>query len=920
MRGRDRRTSDGTTGRPGLADVPERPLHPVLDLQQAAGNRAAAGLLARRAEPGEGHTPDGPGGGPAPERDIADPKSGRSMRRLKVAGLPGFTDWAIVLIPSVPPPGGKPIDILLHLHGFSPGYEGLGHTEGKQPNTDADDIDLYRIGPQMAASGRPMIGILPQGSGLSDFNADDPAKTKKQNASSKGFDADTYIAATFARLADMGVWRDGAPTPGKVVLSGHSGADMPIAQMVSGEMSPAKLQALFLFDTMYPEAGFEKTIWSAIERRLDQDLFSLSAIDASTTSGRDVAQERMVQWVVENGFRVYNVHGGFYGQSSKYLEAQRDDWLKKNKHMVGPKGSRVYQAILANIRITPGGGGHWNIISADDHLETAIGMLPGGAQTAGSKAGGAQTGTVARQPAPPQQQPPPQQPPPRTPAQLVDDAAERVRAAARAAAAPLVGTADGDDVVGILTQQIIKRRPNTAAQLRRRNPNHPALPLYDVLYGTAVVADLGVIDARSANEKAADARRRQIFVAILDGLVTDVQPRTAVEAPGTPLDPAVQIPGERAMVPRVLPFISSGRTWEDVRLGVITEFGGLVDGTRLALARADAYFGALQPAAFRNVTTNTSVHPQMNAAFARADALINARLADTNVPQAQRTTMADEIRTVLGRNSWSAVLRENRNAPHRLSDHSFGFAIDIDSNRNPNVGSSGALGAVEDVTGDNPTDENTVAQTAAQVESTAQELRDTSKEYEDAMESDTTIAPVLLRIANEGRAAVTPTALPALAAGAGATLVAAVVERQRNPRAAAVRAALWPEGTPAPTTGGARPAAPAAPPAQILSTERRIQRIGDAFRSSFTDAARTTRVGRSSEATPGSVAAHGFMNLPALLVGALAGSDGGNLRWLGTANQDFMHFELMTRPALFTGGAILDPAPPDPVHGAGGTE
>ena len=71
-----------------------------------------------------------------------------------------------------------------------------------------------------------------------------------------------------------------------------------------------------------------------------------------------------------------------------------------------------------------------------------------------------------------------------------------------------------------------------------------------------------------------------------------------------------------------------------MRLGVITEFGGLVDGTRVALARADAYFTALQPAAFRNVTTDTPVHPLMNAAFARADAMINARLNDTNVPQA----------------------------------------------------------------------------------------------------------------------------------------------------------------------------------------------------------------------------------------------------------------------------------------------
>jgi hypothetical protein len=169
------------------------------------------------------------------------------------------------------------------------------------------------------------------------------------------------------------------PTPGKVVLSGHSGADMPIAQMVGGEMSPSKLQALFLFDTMYPDAGFEKTIWRAVEQRLDQDLFALTAIDASTTGGRDAAEERMVRWVVENGFRVYNVHGGFYGKSSQYLVEQRDAWLARNRHVVGTKRSRIHQAILANIRITPGGGGHWNIISADDHLETAIGMLPAGA-------------------------------------------------------------------------------------------------------------------------------------------------------------------------------------------------------------------------------------------------------------------------------------------------------------------------------------------------------------------------------------------------------------------------------------------------------------------------------------------------------------------------------------------------------------
>jgi hypothetical protein len=32
-----------------------------------------------------------------------------------------------------------------------------------------------------------------------------------------------------------------------------------------------------------------------------------------------------------------------------------------------------------------------------------------------------------------------------------------------------------------------------------------------------------------------------------------------------------------------------------------------------------------------------------------------------------------------------------------------------------------------------------------------------------------------------------------------------------------------------------------------------------------------------------------------------------------------MHFELSPRPALFTAGAVPDPAPPDPEHGPAGS-
>ena len=61
------------------------------------------------------------------------------------------------------------------------------------------------------------------------------------------------------------------------------------------------------------------------------------------------------------------------------------------------------------------------------------------------------------------------------------------------------------------------------------------------------------------------------------------------------------------------------------------------------------------------------------------------------------------------------------------------------------------------------------------------------------------------------------------------------------------------------------------------------------------------RVGAQTEGTPGTVAAHGFMNMPSRLAAALSGSDGGALDWLGAdVARDFMHFQLTPsqRPPL----------------------
>jgi hypothetical protein len=105
MTARKRIAREPAGRRPGVADELDRTPASMLELQRSAGNRAAtAALLARRTEPSPDYSGGQAGHVPPPEREIPDPASGRSMRRLKVEGLPGFTDWAIVLIPSTPPP------------------------------------------------------------------------------------------------------------------------------------------------------------------------------------------------------------------------------------------------------------------------------------------------------------------------------------------------------------------------------------------------------------------------------------------------------------------------------------------------------------------------------------------------------------------------------------------------------------------------------------------------------------------------------------------------------------------------------------------------------------------------------------------------------------------------------------------------
>jgi hypothetical protein len=917
----------------------------VLGLQRSVGNRSTATLLRDVG----GWKDAAEGSGNEGESPVAAPPGGLAFRRIPLTGLPGAaTDRAIVYIPATPPPPRAPIDVLLHLHGHPAGGPGgylggasdtdvtdPGDRKESRPSPQADDIDEYRIGAQLAAAGRPMVAILPQGVGKSDFGA----------GTARAFKADDYIKAVFDRLSEIGAWpAKDAPTPGPVILSGHSGADTPMTQMLTSDLGPKDLRGLFLFDTMYPGAGHVEKIWKVVKARLESELGDLKEIrdrpgdeaelEADSARGDEQrhgagpademeAEARMLEYVAERGFRLFNVHGGgTYKPQSDKLQGELDAWFRARRvrDIVGGPGSPVFEAFRGNFEITRStdrrAGVHMRILRHDDHLKRAVGML-------------------SRQPVETGGAKPPATP---TPEELVTAASERIHTTVRAAAAPFVGTPNAADIPGMLTMQIIKGKADPRKGLKRDNP---MLALYDALWSDEVVADLATVDnptkakkrTKKDKEKAEEARRK-IFAGLVGSLLPSSAAGAKVEAPAAPLDEAAEIATEKSLVSKAVTDLIPDKKWESVRVAVIVQFGGLVAGPRVAIDRANAYYGQLVRAKFLNYTGYTVVHPDLQAAFVKAEAQLKPRLA--KLPKEE----VDGINAAV-KKMWSTVVRPNQNAKHKLSDHSFGWAIDIDAAFNPNISTRGGLAPVSPVTGEDPETRTTAGKDADDVEAVATELRTISRQYEAAMESATTLAPVLLRLANEGRRGA---GLPELKAASGPALVAAIKQAKEKPRAEALRAALWPEEAAAKEAAAKEAAAkeaaakeaaekeaatkkPAAKkktppkkdkpkditPATIASAEATIALVGSAYRSSFD--AKGKRVGAQTEGTPGSVAAHGFMSLPPALVAALAGSDAGGLRWLGTVNQDFMHFELAKEPKLFTDADATAKPPADGAHG-----
>ena len=214
----------------------------------------------------------------------------------------------------------------------------------------------------MAAAGKELIGILPQGSANSDFNG---------AGAGKAFDADAFIAAVFARLAEEGY---GVLEPGRVIMSSHRGGDQPTRPETLKCKPPEKLAGLFLFDTM---------IASAFGGRSGRTSTGASPPSSSTCgrcgSDRPGRRAQMATWIQQNGFRLVVVYrkGGAYQAAAKAIETNLAARSRAAEPELGPlvcssmRDHYAVHEVTDTARIQ-----HMDVLAGDDALRKAIETLP----------------------------------------------------------------------------------------------------------------------------------------------------------------------------------------------------------------------------------------------------------------------------------------------------------------------------------------------------------------------------------------------------------------------------------------------------------------------------------------------------------------------------------------------------------------
>ena len=169
-----------------------------------------------------------------------------------------------------------------------------------------------------------------------------------------------------------------------MILSGHSGADQPIAEMLdSGEgasgKAPGKLAGLFLFDSMIASA-FSGSVWNYVDRRLKDELDHLRLMKFSPRP-KDEVEAEMETWLRENGFRLQVVYrkGGAYDAAARDIEGKLALAFGAAGKVLGPRLLQMMREHYAVHEITDTARiQHMDVLSGDDAFQKALETLPGG--------------------------------------------------------------------------------------------------------------------------------------------------------------------------------------------------------------------------------------------------------------------------------------------------------------------------------------------------------------------------------------------------------------------------------------------------------------------------------------------------------------------------------------------------------------
>ena len=257
------------------------------------------------------------------------------------------------------------VDVLLHLHGHNVGYRQRA-TNGTDDATlgvgTVRDVESDRIEQQIAACKRPVIGILPQGTASSGFGK---------------LNADAYIAEILKKLTAMAVWgpQAAAPTIGRVILSGHSGAGGPISEMMAEPGTPrlpSALKEVALFDAINGP-GELRIVTNWVLQHLDTEL----AVLMSLGTGAGIETPKQTAYLQKSiRFRAYYTNSSYRERHEK-LQKSIDNWFGKNAAPALGAGSTLFRQLYDNYRTIPvHHGAHNRIMGKDNRLLDALTTLP----------------------------------------------------------------------------------------------------------------------------------------------------------------------------------------------------------------------------------------------------------------------------------------------------------------------------------------------------------------------------------------------------------------------------------------------------------------------------------------------------------------------------------------------------------------